>query len=233
LGDLIAQQLGPVRHTMSAPEPRTLAAAAVGGTPDRALTVHKTAFTYVGDADPSARGGIAAIYHDLITDEQRNGPIVADIVAALARDRNCLVQTQWTAHIDALADLLPAAGHDPVVPKSGMGSRDRLASLDRAARPENGPMLAVATGPYVGEGFGCPALDPLLLAAPIAFKGRLVHYVGWILRSAPGKTVVEVHDYPDVETGVLASSLTKRAAGYISLGFPDPRKLRHLPPRPD
>lgn len=36
LDDLIAQQLGPVRHTMSAPEPGTLAAAVVGGTPGEA-----------------------------------------------------------------------------------------------------------------------------------------------------------------------------------------------------
>jgi len=36
-----------------------------------------------------------------------------------------------------------------------------------------------------------------------------------------------VHDYHDVATGVLASSLAKRAPGYVSLGFPDPRKVRY------
>jgi len=74
------------------------------------------------------------------------------------------------------------------------------------------------------------ALDTVFLAAPIAFKGRLVQYVGRILRPYPGKEVVEVHDYHDINTGVLASSLTKRAPGYTSLGFPDPRRLKHLPP---
>jgi hypothetical protein len=34
----------------------------------------------------------------------------------------------------------------------------------------------------------------------------------------------------DVDTRVLASSLAKRAPGYTSLGFPDPRRLQHLPP---
>ena len=91
-------------------------------------------------------------------------------------------------------------------------------------------MLVVATGPYVGEGFDCPALDTLFLAAPIAFKGRLVQYVGRVLRAAPGKHVVEVHDYHDIDTSVLASSLRKRAPGYTSLGFPDPRMTRHQPP---
>ena len=34
----------------------------------------------------------------------------------------------------------------------------------------------------------------------------------------------EVHDYHDSNTGVLASSLSKRAPGYTSIGFPDPRE---------
>lgn len=85
------------------------------------------------------------------------------------------------------------------------------------------PLLVVATGPFVGEGFDCPVLDTLFLAAPIAFKGRLVQYVGRVLRPHSGKTTAEVYDYHDIDTGVLASSLAKRAPGYTSLGFPDPR----------
>jgi len=85
------------------------------------------------------------------------------------------------------------------------------------------PLLVVATGPFVGEGFDCPALDTLFLAAPIAFKGRLVQYVGRIMRPYPGKATAEVHDYHDLREGVLASSLAKRAPGYVSLGFPNPR----------
>lgn len=96
-------------------------------------------------------------------------------------------------------------------------------------RPDDGPLLVVATASYVGEGFDCPSLDTLFLAAPIAFKGRLVQCVGRVLRALPGKAVAEVHDYHDVSTGVLASSMAKRAPGYVGLGFPDPRTLRKLP----
>ena len=38
-----------------------------------------------------------------------------------------------------------------------------------------------------------------------------------------------MHDYHDELTGVLASALAKRAPGYTSLGFPDPRKLPYAP----
>ncbi len=229
LDDLIALQLGPVRHTLRTPEPGTLEAAAAGGAPDRVLTVHETGFVYRGEADPSAPGGIATVYRDLVADEARSQQVLTDVLDALARGRNCLVLTQWTAHVTLLADLLRAAGHDPVVLRGGMGAGQRREALERL-RPGHGPLLVVATGPYVGEGFDCPALDTLFLAAPIAFKGRLVQYVGRVLRAAPGKHTVEVHDYHDVSTAVLASSLRKRAAGYRSLGFPDPNTTRHRPP---
>ena len=62
------------------------------------------------------------------------------------------------------------------------------------------------------------------MVSPVSFKGRLVQYVGRVLRAYPGKQTAEVHDYHDIESPVLAASLRKRAPGYVSLGFPDPRK---------
>lgn len=91
------------------------------------------------------------------------------------------------------------------------------------ARRGEPPLMVVATGHFVGEGFDCPALDTLFLAGPVSFKGRLVQYAGRILRAYPGKQTAEVHDYHDAEMPVLAAALAKRAPGYISLGFPDPR----------
>ena len=144
--------------------------------------------------------------------------------------RNCLVLTNWTAHLDKLADALLAMGHDPVILRGGMGAKARAAALARLQpQPGGPPLLVVATGPYAGEGFDCPALDTLFLAAPVAQKGRLVQYAGRILRPYDDKATAEVHDYHDELTGVLASSLAKRAPGYTSLGFPDPRRLPYTP----
>jgi superfamily II DNA or RNA helicase len=72
-------------------------------------------------------------------------------------------------------------------------------------------------------GFDCPALDTLFLATPVSFKGRLVQYAGRVLRAYPGKETAEVHDYHDSQAPVLAAALNRRAPGYVSLGFPDPR----------
>ena len=113
---------------------------------------------------------------------------------------------------------------------AGWAPRHRTAALDRLQpQPGQPSLLAVATGSYVGEGFDCAALDTLFLAAPISFKGRLVQYAGRILRPYPGKATAEIHDYHDTATSVLAASLAKRAPGYTSLGFPDPRPIPHTP----
>ena len=227
LDDLIALQLGPVRHTMSRSPSGTLSVRSPHTTqPEPVLYLHPTSFRYTGDADPSVPGGIAAVYRDLIADPTRSKQVVDDVISALRGGRHCLVLTQWTKHLEQLASALAESGHEPVVLRGGMGAKARTAALARLDVADGGaPLLVVATGSYVGEGFDCPVLDTLFLAAPIAFKGRLVQYVGRILRPHPGKRTAEVHDYHDIPTGVLASSLAKRAPGYISLGFPDPRKF--------
>jgi superfamily II DNA or RNA helicase len=243
LDDLIAWQIGEIRHTITHPRERnhghgdretlTLPDIAPPSAPSRpapVLHVHPTAYCYAGDADPQAPGGMAAIYRDLAADDDRSHQITADVAAALARGRHCLVLTQWITHLQKLADGLRAMGYDPVVLRGGMNAKNRSAALARLQpQPGGPPLLAVATGPYAGEGFDCPVLDTLFLAAPVRWKGRLVQYAGRILRPHPGKATAEIHDYHDTATGVLAATLAGRAPGYASLGFPDPRRITPTP----
>jgi superfamily II DNA or RNA helicase len=234
LDDLITLQLGPIRHNIVHRPPDT---AADDQSPQLEFTqpvpvpqplpvlhVRGTGFRYTGEADPTAPGGMAAIYRDLIADDARTTQVINDVTAALDHGRHCLVLTQWTAHLERLTDELRQRGRDPVILRGGMSTKIRRLALARLQEPtDSAPLLVVATGPFIGEGFDCPMLDALFLAAPIAFKGRLVQYVGRILRPYPGKTTAEVYDYHDIDTRVLASSLAKRAPGYLSLGFPAPR----------
>ena len=235
LDDLIGMHVGPVRHTITTPRQAAgnlhmLPGSAPGGRPTPVLHLHRTAYRYDGAASPTEPGGMALIYKDLIASGDRNQQVIADVAAAFSQGRNCLVLTSWTSHLQAIADALRTLGHDPVILRGGMGARDRAAALARlTSEPGGPPLLAVATGPYAGEGFDCPPLDTLFLAAPVASKGRLLQYAGRILRPYDGKATAEVHDYHDELTGVLASSLAKRAPGYTSLGFPAPRKLPYTP----
>jgi superfamily II DNA or RNA helicase len=235
LDDLIHMYLGPVRHTITSPREAVdgvgmIPGSAPGGRPAPLLHLHRTRYCYSGDASPRTPGGMSVIYKDLIADDERTRQVTADVATALAQGRNCLVLTTWTTHLDKIANALRKLGHDPVVLRGGMGARQRAAALARLQpQPGGPPLLAIATGSYAGEGFDCPPLDTLFLAAPVAQKGSLLQYAGRILRPYDGKATAEVHDYHDELTGVLASSLAKRAPGYTSLGFPDPRKLPYTP----
>ena len=230
LDDLISMQVGPVRHTITLSRDAGQDTLLGIGRPAPVLYVHQTAYRYDGDADPSRPGGMTTIFRHLVFDEQRTRQVTADVLAALSKDRNCLVLTNRTSHLEKFAGLLREAGHDPVILRGGMGAKSRAAALARLQpQPGGPPLLVVATGPYAGEGFDCPALDTLFLAAPVANKGSLTQYVGRILRSHDNKTTAEVHDYLDERTGVLAAMLAKRAPGYTGLGFSDPRRLALTP----
>lgn len=194
--------------------------------PRPVLAVHPTRFRIDDPVDLSLPGAIAAIHRALAEDDTRNEQILADVLDAHGRGRHCLVLAQRTSHVDLLAARLDERGLAPVILKGGMGARARAAANERLVPDADGPpLVVVATGHFVGEGFDCPALDALFLAGPVSFKGRLVQYAGRVLRAYPGKQTAEVHDYHDVEMPVLAAALTKRAPGYVSLGFPDPRKI--------
>jgi superfamily II DNA or RNA helicase len=136
-------------------------------------------------------------------------------------------RTSWVDHLNALTERLEAAGKTVTVLRGGMKARDRRQITEQFANrtPDSDPLLIVGTSSFIGEGFDCPALDTLFLAAPITFKNRLVQYIGRITRPYPGKTTATVHDYHDEYTPVIASSLKKRAPGYTTMGFPDPRKM--------
>ena len=280
LEEIIAWQLGPVRHTMAPPGSRSgelpLADVRGGGAGDRGsvggragdrgtglvdaegradgvddggegnaagtvaedapaptpvLVLHPTSFRYLGSAQPSDPGGMAAIYRDLVADDVRLQQVATDVRAALARGRHCLVLSQWKEHVRRLTEALTGAAGDalrpePVVLVGGMGVRARsTAMVQLEAAAADGQVLLIATGPLIGEGFDLPLLDTLFLASPVSFQGRLVQYAGRVLRPWPGKATAEVHDYVDAEVPVLRSSLAKRAPGYTQLGFPDPRRM--------
>ena len=146
--------------------------------------------------------------------------ICDNVGEAVKGGRNCLVLTQWTEHITQLRASLIRRGLTPLVLQGGMGKKARIAVLSQLQQQsQDGGALLLATGSFLGEGFDFPPLDTLFLAFPIAFKGRVVQYVGRVLRPVPGKDTVEVHDYVDELVPVLERMHRKRLPGFTSLGF--------------
>jgi superfamily II DNA or RNA helicase len=220
---LIGFQCGPTRHEI---KPGAVEGAALVR---RELVVHHTA-TEIADA-PTA--GIQNVFADLVADAQRTAQICADVATAVTAGRTCLVLTQRTDHIDAIVAGLAQLDVEALVLRGGLGKRARAAVATALEnRDPNSGIVLVATGSYLGEGFDWPQLDTLYLAFPLAFKGRVVQYVGRLLRTSPGKHHVELHDYVDSKIPVLDRMHTKRHPAYITLGFDIPKGQRGRRPRP-
>ncbi|MBF0200038.1 MAG: DEAD/DEAH box helicase [Desulfamplus sp.] len=79
--------------------------------------------------------------------------------------------------------------------------------------------ILIATGQLIGEGFDLPELAILFLVTPIKFRGRLIQYIGRILRPAQGKAEGIIYDYMDMNVGVLQASAVSRIEIYRREGI--------------
>lgn len=208
LEGILHMHLGPIRCTMTADPAATLFVR-------RDLVVHETL------ADPELAEGTAVqvILGQVVSDEGRTKQICAHIADAHRRRRNVLVFTDRTEHLEALrAELSRRHGLEPFVLKGGTGKKRHAAILEEL-RVSAVPILLLATGAYLGEGFDLPALDTLFLTFPISGRSRVVQYVGRVTRTLPRKTSVEVHDYHDELHPLLRRTHQRRLAALTSLGF--------------
>lgn len=76
--------------------------------------------------------------------------------------------------------------------------------------------VVIATGQLIGEGFDCQNLSTLFLATPIRFSGRVLQYLGRVLRPAPGKKSARVFDYVDIHVDTLTKAALARQRIYRS-----------------
>jgi superfamily II DNA or RNA helicase len=124
----------------------------------------------------------------------------------------CLVLTDREAHCQTLVELLAAHGVTAVVLTGDMGNGDRQKVVEdlNAGKVK----VLVATGQLIGEGFDCRELSTLFLATPIQFNGKLLQFLGRILRPAPEKSRAVVVDYQDVNVPVLMNAARSRGRVY-------------------
>ncbi len=156
----------------------------------------------------------------LAESEIRNSLIVEDVRQAVAVGRTPIILTSRTSHVKVLADTL-SQHVTHVIQLTGLGTvkekREALQILHTI--PETEPLVIVATGKYVGEGFDYPRLDTLFLALPISWKGLVAQYAGRLHRENEGKTDVRIYDYVDIHESVCESMYRKRLKGYAAIGY--------------
>jgi superfamily II DNA or RNA helicase len=216
LQEIIAFQCGSNRHTMASPD----------NSFSRTLLVRETPFTHSADKELS----IQEIFRSLVRDNARNQLIRADVCQSLAEGRRCLILSHWKEHCELLAAGFREFGKTPLVLSGTLGKKTRSTILDSLqSAPADKDLLIIATGQYLGEGFDCPQVDTLFLAFPLSFRGKLVQYVGRVLRTHDAKNSVRVYDYADTRVPILRKMYTKREKTYKSLRFvPQNALMREL-----
>ena len=162
----------------------------------------------------------AKITQQISEDEYRNLFIIKDVLEVQKEGRSPIILTSRTAHVTILAELLQP--HCPnVVTLVGSNStkekRDKMEQLQSI--PSSEPLVIVATGKYVGEGFDYARLDTLFLVSPVAWKGVVAQYAGRLHREYEGKQDVLIYDYIDIRVPVCESMYRKRLKGYASIGY--------------
>ena len=166
------------------------------------------------------RQTITAMYQSLSEDPVRNDLIVKDICKAVDSGRTPIILTNRTSHVTLLAEKLKTTIPN-VITLTGSGStKDKREALQRLQTiSPSEPLVIVATGKYVGEGFDYPRLDTLFLALPISWKGLVAQYAGRLHRENEGKKDVRIYDYIDIHESVCDSMYRKRLKGYASIGY--------------
>ena len=163
------------------------------------------------DSDPTSE--YSKMLSELTGDLERNKLIAEDVAKEAGNGGGiCLVLSDRKTHCSTLQELLTQKGMNSEVLTGDLPDEDRRSIVDSL----NGGRVRVliATGQLIGEGFDCKDLSTLFLATPIKFDGRLVQYLGRVLRPAPGKTKAKVYDYIDSRVGVLKAAAAARRRVY-------------------
>ena len=146
--------------------------------------------------------------------------VIEDVVNAYHNGRQILLLTERTEHIQWFCENMKDTVPNLFVLKGGFGKKQlKKIFEDIGNAKENGNIVILATGRYIGEGLDLPELDTLFLPFPISWKGTLAQYVGRLHRMSAGKIEVQVYDYADTEVPVLMRMLAKHKKGYAALGY--------------
>jgi len=151
---------------------------------------------------------------ELATDTERNIQIASDVADEAARNPGiCLILSDRKAHCQNLQALLRYRFKLPS--ELLTGDLDTAARKKVLERINHGHVhVLIATGQLIGEGFDCKELTTLFLATPIKFSGRLLQYLGRVLRPAPGKKFARVYDYVDEKVDTLRKAARARKRVY-------------------
>jgi superfamily II DNA or RNA helicase len=204
---IIFMQCGPIRHMATRP----------ASAPHDLEVIPRSRFAVI-DLPPNA--GIQDVFRHLATDHERTRAIAAEVKYAFSQGRKVLVLTERTEHLDAIRAALDDQTQSLLMLHGRMSRKQRSSlAAELGALPADAPRILLATGRLIGEGFDHPALDTLVLAMPISWKGTLQQYAGRLHREHSDKTDVRIIDFVDTGHPALLRMWERRQRGYRAMGY--------------
>lgn len=204
---IIFMQCGPIRYTASKSD----------SAPTDLEVIPRMIYKTIALPHEAA---IQDVFRHIANDDERTAAIAAEVVNAFNLGRKVLVLTERTDHLDAILAALDGKLLSLFVFHGRMSKKQRakvIKELDELAL--DAPRVLLATGKLVGEGFDHPALDTLVLAMPISWKGTLQQYAGRLHREHAAKIDVRIIDFVDTGHPALLRMWDKRQRGYRAMGY--------------
>ncbi len=151
---------------------------------------------------------------ELTADDARNRLIASDIASEAETNKGvCLVLSDRKKHCETLQFLLKHKYHTHSELLTGdLKSCDRHEVLRRLDAGD--VKVVIATGQLMGEGFDHSALTTLFITTPVKFSGRVLQYLGRVLRPSPGKELARIYDYVDIYVDPLVAAARARQKVY-------------------
>ena len=163
---------------------------------------------------------INAAYALISAHTARNEQIIEDVQECVSRGRTPVILTRYKEQAKTLYEKVKqSAQHVFLLYGDNSDKENEKIRKELMEVPAEKTMILVATGQKIGEGFDCPRLDTLMLAAPVSYQGRLEQYVGRLSRNYEGKTQVIVYDYIDSHIFQFDRMYLKRLRTYKKIGF--------------
>jgi len=162
--------------------------------------------------DPSEQ--YSRMLSELTQDTIRNKLIASDVAGEARKGKGiCLILSDRKAHCEIIQGLLwreYKIGSELLTGNIPKRERETIV----AGLNSGEVRVLIATSQLIGEGFDCKQMSTLFLATPIKFNGRVIQYLGRVLRPAPGKKKAMVYDYVDQHVGPLRASAKSRMQVY-------------------
>jgi len=175
------------------------------------------------DTDIDASSNYSQALSALTKDHKRN-QLICDTVASRTGNGIDLILSDRREHCAVLMALLEQTGLvKPALLTGDKSPRERTQIMEDLGKGMFN--VLIATGQLIGEGFDLPRLSTLYLTTPVKFSGRVIQYVGRILRPSKNKDKAIIVDFVDVNNPVFKASATSRFYTYRQQGIVEQRAL--------